>query len=71
MTMSPNDRDPIRRTPTDYVRRADGSLNILPLVLGTLLLGVAAVLLFGDGFGGADRGRPSVTDTTPNTPVAK
>jgi|RhiMetdeSRZDD1v2_1073273.scaffolds.fasta_scaffold935895_1 hypothetical protein len=71
MTTPPNDRAFGRRTPTDYIRRADGSWNILPLVLGTLLLGIAAVLLFGDGFGGSDRARPSLTDTTLNTPVAK
>lgn len=63
--------DPVRRTPAEYVRRPDGSWNILPLVLGTLLLGIAAILLFGDGFVGSDPGKPSLTDTTPNTPVAK
>jgi len=70
MTMPPNDRDPvIRRTPADYVRRPDGSRNLMPLVLGALMLGIVGFLLFGDNFGGPDR--PSLTDTTPNTPVAK
>jgi hypothetical protein len=69
MTMPPNDRDPVRRAPADYVRRPDGSWNVLPLVLGALALGIAGFLLFSDNFGGP--GRPSLTDTTPNTPVAK
>ena len=68
MTMPQNNRDPVRRTPADYVRRPDGSWNVLPLVLGALVLGIAAFLLFGD-IGGPDR--PNLTDTTPNTPVAK
>jgi len=69
MTMPPNDRDPVRRTPADYVRRPDERWNLLTLVLGALVLGIAGFLLFGDNFGGPDR--PSLTDTTPNTPVAK
>jgi hypothetical protein len=68
MTMPQNDRDPVRRTPADYVRRPDGSWNVLPLVLGALVLGIAGFLLFGD-IGGPDR--PNLADTTPNTPVAK
>ena len=69
MTMPPNDRDPVRRTPADYVRRPDGSWIVLPFVLVALVLGFGGFLLFGDNFGGPDR--PSLTDTTPNTPVAK
>ena len=57
MTMPQNDRDPVRRTPADYVRRPDGSWNVLPLVLGALVLGIAGFLLFGDNFGGPDRPR--------------
>ena len=52
-----------------FGRREDGSWNVLPLVFGALALGLAGVLLFGDNFGGPNR--PSLTDTTPNTPVAK
>ena len=68
MTMPPNDRDPIHRTPADYVG-PDERWNLLTLVLGALVLGIAGFLLFGDNFGGPDRAR--ITDTTPNTPVAK
>jgi hypothetical protein len=54
---------PLKRTSLDYIRRADGSWNVLPLVLGALAITVAGYVFLGDRFIGQDLNTPGVEKT--------
>jgi hypothetical protein len=58
----PIDASP-KRTSRDYIRRADGSWNVLPLVLGALAIAVAGYVFLGDRFIGQDHNTPGVEKT--------
>jgi hypothetical protein len=75
----PNSSEPetnLGREPRgNYARRADGSWNILPLVLGALAIVVVGYMFLGDRFApdrssntSIDRPNTSVPKTTPTQP---
>jgi hypothetical protein len=43
-------RDRDRRRPSDYVRRDDGTWNVLPIILGVAVLALIGYFVFGPGF---------------------
>ena len=55
-----------QQPPRKVARRADGSMTILPLVLGALAIFLAGYILFGDRFIAPDR-TPGIEQPVPKT----
>jgi hypothetical protein len=74
----PDERDPAqidpivpkvtqRRDPRDYVRREDGSWNIVPLILGALVVIVVGYMFIGDPATEPDRTNPGIQQSPPSS----
>ncbi len=47
--------NPSKRSYGDFIRRADGSWNVLPLILGALAIVAVSYMLLGDRFTDQER----------------
>jgi hypothetical protein len=62
-------RDPLRRRPSDYIRRDDGSWGMLPILAAIAFVVLLGYLFFGDNFRAPNSTTANRTDapTTPRT----
>ena len=61
-------RDPLRRRPSDYIRRDDGSWGMLPILAAIAFVVLLGYLFFGDNFRGPNSTTADRTDAPTTAP---